>query len=269
MPGIREMLNRPSPISFLKDLLPPPIRRRAGQLYRDLVLRRALHTIRLRDDYVPLSDEAVQQLVYGWGNPWDLKEELITELWHHAWLSQGPVLECGSGLSTLLLGIAAERQKFEVYSLEHDEEWYWRMFRLVQRLGLSRVTLVYAPLTSYEHYDWYAPHPELPAGLSLVLCDGPPASTPGGRYGLIPQIHTLLAPDTVILLDDAARPGEQEVLLRWASEFGLEYEMGGRKKPFAKIDLHAAWARRTAATATVPESPEGAPPPAREPSRSA
>ncbi len=266
--GMRRMANPVDPLSRLKELLPSPIRGRLGQWYRDLQLRRALNMIRTHDAYVPLSDETVRQLMYGWGNPWALQEELITELWHHAWLSRAPVLECGSGLSTLLLGIAAEHQKFEVYSLEHDEDWYWRMFRHVQRLGLSHVTLVYAPLVSYGHYDWYAPHPELPAGLGLVLCDGPPASTTGGRYGLIPQIHTLLAPDTVILLDDAARPGEQEVLLRWASEFGLEYTLGGQDKPYAKIDLHAAWARRTADNASVPGSPEAAPPPAPEPSRS-
>lgn len=236
-------------------------------MYRDRQLRQALNSIQQHDAYVPLSDRTVRQLVYGWGNAWALQEELITELWHHAWQTRGPVLECGSGLSTLLLGIAAERQKFEVYSLEHDEGWYWRMFSLVQELGLSRVTLVYAPLTSYDRYDWYAPHPELPAGLSLVLCDGPPEATPGGRYGLIPQLHTLIAPDAVILLDDAARPGEQEVLLRWASEFGLQHEVGGRTKPYARIDLHAAWNSGNEGI-SVPGSREDVPQPAPVPSRS-
>lgn len=254
-------------VERLKQLLPPPVRRRLGRMYRDRLLHQALHTIRKHDAYVPLSDTTVRQLVRGWGNQWALQEELITELWHQAWLTRGPVLECGSGLSTLLLGIAAEQQKFDVYSLEHDEGWYWRMFTLLHQLGLTRVTLVYAPLQTFERYDWYGPHTDLPAGLSLVLCDGPPEATPGGRYGLIPQIHTLLAPDAMILLDDAARPGEQEVLLRWASEFGLEHEVEGRSKPYAKIDLHAAW-NSGAEGISVPGSREVARPPAPEPSHS-
>ena len=86
---------------------------------------------------MPLSDQAVNSLLYGWGSDWSLREELITELWHRAWHTRGPVLECGSGLSTLLLGIAAERQGYDVYSLEHDEAWHASVVAAVEQLATA------------------------------------------------------------------------------------------------------------------------------------
>jgi hypothetical protein len=75
-----------------------------------------------------------------------------------------------------------------------------------------------APLIDHGDYEWYATSPELPGGFAVVICDGPPGSTKGGRYGLIPVAEGLLRPDVVVLLDDADRPGEQEMLRRWQSE---------------------------------------------------
>ena len=66
--------------------------------------------------------------------------------------------------------------------------------------------------------------------ISLVICDGPPSSTRGGRFGLVPVLRENLAPGFRILLDDARRPGEREVLRRWASEFDLEYDVRGEVK---------------------------------------
>src|SRR5678816_1267445 len=119
-------------------------RRRLRAGHRNFVLQRTLRRIRKYDDYVPLSDRAVESLLYGWGNEWSLEEELITELWHRAWHTRGPVLECGSGLSTLLLGIAAERQDYEVFSLEHDASWHAKVSDAVRQLGLQKVRVIAA-----------------------------------------------------------------------------------------------------------------------------
>lgn len=221
----------------LKDLLPSRLRRRLRARHRERVLARAIARIRQRDDYVPLSDQTVEDLLYGWGNEWSLKEELITELWHRAWHTRGPVLECGSGLSTLLLGIAAERMDYEVFSLEHDESWHATVSDAVEHLRLTRVRVIAAPLVMHNGYAWYDAPGEFPADFSLVLCDGPPAATMGGRYGLLAELRPSLAQDCVILLDDAARDGEQEVLVRWTAEHNVTHQLAGREKPFAVVEF--------------------------------
>jgi hypothetical protein len=182
----------------------------------------------------------VNGLLYGWGSEWSLREELITELWHRAWHTRGPVLECGSGLSTLLLGIAAEWQGYDVYSLEHDDAWRVRVLEAVDRLKLERVKVISAPLITHSGYAWYDAPGNFPSEFTLVLCDGPPAATLGGRYGLLPELRPSLAPDCVILLDDAARDGEQEVLRRWTEEHQVTHSMSGTEKPFAVVELPSA-----------------------------
>jgi hypothetical protein len=76
-----------------------------------------------------------------------------------------------------------------------------------------------APLKSYAGYSWYDPPlSRWSRNFSLVVCDGPPADTPGGRYGLAPIMREHLAPGCVILLDDAEREPEREIAQRWSAE---------------------------------------------------
>ena len=218
-------------------MIPAATRRRLRALHRQVVLHRTLRRIRRHDEYVPLSDQAISGLLYGWGSPWSLREELITELWHRAWHTRGPVLECGSGLSTLLLGIAAERLGYDVYSLEHDDAWWAQVVAAVDRLKLERVKVISAPLVMHSGYAWYDAPGTFPSEFTLVLCDGPPGATLGGRYGLLPELRPSMAADCVILLDDAAREGEQEVLKRWTEEHHVTHRMIGTEKPFAVVEL--------------------------------
>ena len=228
--------NRPI-MDQLRQLIPAAMRRRLRALHRQVVLHRTLRRIRRHDQYVPLSDQAISGLLYGWGSPWSLREELITELWHRAWHTRGPVLECGSGLSTLLLGIAAERLGYDVYSLEHDDAWWAQVVAAVDRLKLERVKVISAPLVMHSGYAWYDAPGTFPSEFTLVLCDGPPGATLGGRYGLLPELRPSMAADCVILLDDAAREGEQEVLRRWTEEHRVTHRMIGTEKPFAVVEL--------------------------------
>jgi hypothetical protein len=58
----------------------------------------------------------------------------------------------------------------------------------------------------------------MPLEFRLVICDGPPGATAGGRYGLLPVLGERLAAEATILLDDSDREGEAEVLQRWMAE---------------------------------------------------
>jgi hypothetical protein len=126
--------------------------------------------------------------------------------------SPGPILECGSGLTTVLLGLLEGRP---VWSLEHLRAWR-RSVQVRLRLAGARANVRLAPLRSYDSFVWYDVPGDLPDEFGLVVCDGPPGGTPGGRYGLLPVAGKRLRPGTVVLLDDAERAE------RWTEEAGWD-----------------------------------------------
>lgn len=129
---------------------------------------------------------------------------------------QAPILECGSGSSTLLMGAMAERYGRKITSLEHHEEWTSEMHRLVDKFQLHAIQLYHAPLTDYGNYSWYdVPSLDETRPFGFVVCDGPPKRTPGGRFGLLPTMEGRLAKNCTILLDDTHRQGEKEILKAW------------------------------------------------------
>jgi hypothetical protein len=98
-----------------------------------------------------------------------------------------------------------------------------------------------APLREFNGYSWYdAPREDLPHRIGLVICDGPPGQTPGGRFGLLPQMRERLAPGATILLDDVDREGERAVLARWEAEEGLRTEI--RESPTGAYGIAAVMA---------------------------
>jgi predicted O-methyltransferase YrrM len=207
--------------------------------YRRFALRRALQQVAESSTAGDLSPITVKNLIYGWGhNSWSIKEEFIHAIVQVSRQTQGPILECGSGLSTLLLGLVAAQTGRRVWSLEHNASWVKQVQDALARLNIHSVDVCLAQLRDYQSYAWYAaPQECMPTDFALVVCDGPPGSTLGGRYGLLPQMHAHLRPGCIILLDDAARPKEQQTLQRWTQEFGIKYTMLGSAKPFARIEI--------------------------------
>jgi predicted O-methyltransferase YrrM len=178
-------------------------------------------------------------LVYGWGNEgWSAEHEYLRHMVRvvHRLGSQ-PVLECGSGLSTLLLAATAASQGGHVTSLEHVPRWADRVRKELKRYGLlENATPRVAPLRSYGAFTWYDA-PDVVGPFAAVVCDGPPSATPGGRYGLMPVMGGQLRSGCQILLDDAARSEEQEILRQWQKESGATYRVFGGEKPFAEMTL--------------------------------
>jgi hypothetical protein len=71
----------------------------------------------------------------------------------------------------------------------------------------------------------------------MVICDGPPGGTKGGRYGLIPIMSERLATGCTILLDDVVRESERAIANRWQAETGATSETLGAKKPYIKLSV--------------------------------
>jgi hypothetical protein len=185
-----------------------------------------------------------------WPSDWVASPELLSRTARLAAREFGATLEAGSGLSTLVLGAVAETTGASIHSLEHDEDWFRVMTELT--LGSQRVHLHRVPIVQYEEYDWYEVPAKLPDRFGLVLCDGPPSGTRGGRVGLV-ELRNRISGATV-LLDDTHRPGEQRVLEAWG-QFGATWKI--RKPNMVRIyarKLREAHRRKSFAEIHIPSS---------------
>jgi hypothetical protein len=180
----------------------------------------------------------VPRLIYGWGNDWSAFDEYLIDCLRHALVCKGPILECGSGLTTILVGVIAKKRDNTLWSLEHLPEWGERVTRQIREYGLDSVHLSVRPLKDYPEFTWYDPPLDsMPRKFALVVCDGPPGGTRGGRYGLAAIMNDKLDPGCVILLDDAAWETQQKDAARWGLELGGDYETLGSKKPYIRMIL--------------------------------
>ena len=154
------------------------------------------------------------------------------------------VVELGSGSSTLLLARLLRQVwpdgGWRLVAVEHDAAWaQWVADRLGEEGGARTTSVLHVPLTTGPHVATGAPwydEQRLSEGLDgalgdeqvdLLLVDGPPADSAQrvlAREPALPVLRPRLAPGATVVLDDAERPGEQEVLRRWESATGIAFE---------------------------------------------
>lgn len=143
------------------------------------------------------------------------------------------IVELGSGASTLIVGYVLEKRGAgHVVSLDHDPVFMETTRREITANGLEQYcTVHHAPLVRQlcggETVVWYdVQHIEFPKAIDLLIVDGPPVKTQRhARYPALPLLSRYFADRVTIVLDDAARTSETEILERWRKEFpafGLE-----------------------------------------------
>jgi predicted O-methyltransferase YrrM len=137
----------------------------------------------------------------------------------------GLVLECGSGVSTLVMAYAVKQNGTgRVVSLEHLESFKSLTERLVAQHEVDDwVELVHAPLRSLDidgkEWMWYSTD-EIPSEeIDILFVDGPPSSVgPKSRYPAVAAIGDRLAADAVVVLDDYMRKDESQIGELWMAE---------------------------------------------------
>lgn len=141
------------------------------------------------------------------------------------------ILECGSGVSSLILGYAVKANGYgRVISVEHLADYQEKTLRWVSEHGLEPwVEVRLAPLADIdvdgEVWPWYSLDAIPDSGIDLVFVDGPPgATTKNARYPALPLLSNRLSPQSMVILDDAARDEEAAIAQRW-SELFPEVEM--------------------------------------------
>jgi predicted O-methyltransferase YrrM len=136
------------------------------------------------------------------------------------------VVELGSGISTVVLGRLLGEVGGRLLTIEHDDRWLAVVRDLVATSGVPEaVDLRHAPLAGgwYDRAAVAKALADLPGPVDLLLVDGPPAWRPGTEMSRLPaadEFAGVLSPGSTIVLDDAHRPGEQQVVRHWARDHG-------------------------------------------------
>jgi hypothetical protein len=158
---------------------------------------------------------------------WAASPDFLAQLANlHQQIQPKYVLECSSGLSSVLLAALMRNQaEGHVFSLEHDPVFAEKTRAMLRQHGLdSWCTVIDAPLHPLELHDWtgkWYSTGDLPADLraEMLVVDGPPNATGSlARYPALPVLGPKLAENATIVLDDANRPEETETVRRWLTE---------------------------------------------------
>jgi predicted O-methyltransferase YrrM len=142
------------------------------------------------------------------------------------------VLELGSGTSSIWIAYALEKDGGRLIAVDHMKEFADRTQSLLHRhevnhLAEVRLAALRQLNINGDNFQWYNVDALRDINeIDLLLVDGPPSSL--GEMARYPALHALesqLAPNAVVILDDADRPDEQGIVRRWITEVpGLREE---------------------------------------------
>jgi hypothetical protein len=228
--------------SIPKRLIPAGARRWLSERERRIRWWAGFRAFRNAHDPADLDEKHFVDLATGWGNEgWSADTAFLRACIRAALTGSGPILECGSGLSTMLLAECCARNARRLFSLEDDLYWFNRVKSCLTQHGLELAQVVFAPLRSYGPFDWYSRY-SLPEScevnsFDLVVCDGPAGTTRGGRFGLLPVMRSVLPARCQMLVDDAERDHERHMVTKWARMTPLEVEFIGEVEKYARITL--------------------------------
>ena len=131
-------------------------------------------------------------------------------------IADGPILEAGSGLTTILMAAVTDQP---IYCLEHDPLWALRLEQMIQESDVSGVGVCDCAIKD-EWYDLEPLLPGLPERFALGLNDGPPRRI-SDRMKFYDQLGDRI--DTIIV-DDADDPGYRGPVAKWCEANSREID---------------------------------------------
>lgn len=215
-----------------------PERRMSSFQRRTRQMRRAIRQETLREgqiDAVAASRLPGLRTFFPW-TEWSMRPSSIVAILNQFYLrGHETVLECGGGLSTLMMGmVAKQRGRGRIVSLEEDAGWAAIVETAASDNDLNRwVQVIHAPLEEDPFAcgtgRWYAKEVVdglLPMPIDLLVVDGPSTAgseEPRRRYPALPVFKSCLTKTAVIALDDCQRDGERAVVEAWEKEYGIRF----------------------------------------------
>jgi predicted O-methyltransferase YrrM len=188
-------------------------------------------------------------------------------------LRPATVVELGAGASTLVCAMALKNNGGgRLISYDQHEDFVRATAEWVRSEG-AEAEIRHAPLVDTAN-EWPGPWYRLdgiPPSIDLLIIDGPPWAIHPFVRGAAESLFSRIGQGGIILLDDAARPGERIVARRWRRNFpdftfrraegSSKGTLIGRKRRMADIvPLHrpdsvaparASWRRAAAAAALL------------------
>lgn len=160
-------------------------------------------------------------LTRGWAGSPDFLLKLVELI-----VSESPkyIVELGSGVSSVVLGAAMKKfSQGKVDSFDHEQSFTFKSKRLLEINELSDiVNITYSPLTVQNFQDtewqWYDESriKEIENGIDLLVVDGPPRFLQDrSRFLALPILFDKLSTNSTIVLDDANRENEKQVVEDW------------------------------------------------------
>lgn len=135
------------------------------------------------------------------------------------------IVEASSGVSTVVSAYCLKQiGRGHVFALEHESGYAQATRNQIALHGLDDfATVIDAPLRKYQiqsdEWLWYdTTGLNFDGNIDLLVIDGPPKNTqPLARYPALPLLEEHVSGISKILMDDAARRDEQEIVRRWKS----------------------------------------------------
>jgi predicted O-methyltransferase YrrM len=146
------------------------------------------------------------------------------------------IVELGSGVSSIVLGLALNKfTNGRLVSIDHEVDFAKKTQGFINVNKLNGAVLVkFCPLVDY-HYDnrtwqWYdLSQVKFDHKIDLLVVDGPPGKLQEkSRFPALTVFIDQLSPNATIILDDANRGNEQEVLKEWDAHLrkhDVEYDL--------------------------------------------
>lgn len=163
-------------------------------------------------------------IMRGWPISPDFANTLISIM-----LTKRPknTLSLGSGISDLIIAYCIEKTgSGRLVSLDHDDKFARETQANLEKHQLSKYGQVfYAPLKKHqiknEDWLWYdIDGLIIEDGIDLLIIDGPLGKTQAlARYPALPLLNKKLSNNVTIILDDANRTDEKEIIDRWIEEY--------------------------------------------------
>lgn len=138
------------------------------------------------------------------------------------------IVELGSGVSSVVLGLALNKfNKGKLLSIDHEFDFAQKTKKLIEVNKLEEtVEVMYCPLTVYRYkesiWNWYdLSNVNFEHEIDILVVDGPPRKLQDkSRFPALTILMDKLSSEATIVLDDANRINEQQVIKDW--EFYLK-----------------------------------------------
>lgn len=146
------------------------------------------------------------------------------------------IVECGGGISTVLIAKLINEFSGKLYTIEHSKEWAVFLENLLKKYKLNQnVYIIYSPLRQIElsigkgfWYECKCIERVIPRKkVDFLIVDGPPSypiENKYSRYFAVPFFWDYFAEDFSILLDDINRQGEKEIITLWEKEYNIKFK---------------------------------------------